>query len=107
MTGKSRLKLRIGLFGAVVCAFGFLLWSRLLLVTRPPRVAMAHEPVAQPEPARAEPGTASDPVERAQEKRKQDLAAEAAQRAKRWEQGFYQAQPADVEPAVQTPATAP
>jgi len=34
-------RLSFTMFGAVVCAFGILLWSRLLLVTKPPRVAMA------------------------------------------------------------------
>jgi hypothetical protein len=43
---RSR-RLRFTGFGLVVCAFGILIWSRLLLVTKPPRVAMAEPPVAQ------------------------------------------------------------
>jgi hypothetical protein len=36
-----KVQARLGLYGVLVLALGVLLWSRLLLVTRPPRVAMA------------------------------------------------------------------
>jgi hypothetical protein len=35
------VRARMGLYGVLVLALGVLLWSRLLLVTRPPRVAIA------------------------------------------------------------------
>lgn len=43
MSTQSFTKRRIplGLFGLTVCAFGLLLWARLILVTGHPRVATA------------------------------------------------------------------
>jgi hypothetical protein len=38
---KRGIRIKVGVFGLAVCALGMLIWARLMLVARPPRVAMA------------------------------------------------------------------
>ncbi|MFN7374508.1 MAG: hypothetical protein ACK54T_01165 [bacterium] len=45
-----KIRTRLGIFGLVVCVLGILIWARLLLVARPPRVAIAGPtPAVEPE----------------------------------------------------------
>lgn len=62
-TMKRSYRIRVGLYGVAVCALGMLIWARLMLVARPPRVAIAHPVPTQVEPSpseRAEPGRPAD-----------------------------------------------
>jgi hypothetical protein len=48
---KRGIRIKVGVFGLAVCALGMLIWARLMLVARPPRVAMAEPTPAQIPPS--------------------------------------------------------